>query len=74
MSDISENVDLAFIVTALNRLITEVATLRDDMKVMAAILQRLDNDQDRMLQEIRAMPSQHDRVAARVKQLEDRPH
>ena len=39
---VEENVSLEFIGMHLERLTTEVASLRDDMRVMAAILQRLD--------------------------------
>ena len=42
-------VDLAFVGRALQRLTSEVASLRDDMHVLTAIVQRLDNSQGRML-------------------------
>ena len=54
MSDTPENVDLAYIGHALQRLTMEVATLRDDENVMPAIVRRIDNNQDRMLDELRA--------------------
>lgn len=54
-------VDLAYIGRAVQRLTAEVATLRDDMHVLTAIVQRLDNSQGRMLEEIRAMHSQQSR-------------
>jgi hypothetical protein len=41
------------------------------MRVLTAIVQRLDNSQGRMLEEIRAMHSQHARLANRVRQLEE---
>jgi hypothetical protein len=47
-------VDLAYVGRALQRLTAEVASLRDDMHVMSAIVQRLDNSQARMLEEMRA--------------------
>jgi hypothetical protein len=56
----------------LQPLTTEVATLRDDVNVMAAIVRRIDNNQDRMLDELRAMHRQHERVADRVRQLEEK--
>jgi hypothetical protein len=48
-------VDLAYIDRALQRLTVEVSSLRDDMHVLTAIVQRLDNSQGRMLEELRAM-------------------
>ena len=48
-------IDLGFIGQALQRLTTEVASLRDDMHVLTAIVQRLDNSQGRMLKELTAM-------------------
>ena len=66
-------IDLGFIAQALQRLTTEVASLRDDMHVLTAIVQRLDNSQGRMLEELRAMHRQHSRLSARVRQLEEQP-
>jgi hypothetical protein len=54
--DIGEPVvDLAFIGQALQRLTGEVASLRDDTRVLTAIIQRLDNSHGRLLEEIRAI-------------------
>jgi hypothetical protein len=64
-------IDLTYIGQALQRLVAEVASLRDDMRVMAAIVQRLDNSQARMLEEIRAMHRQHSRFGERLRQLEE---
>jgi hypothetical protein len=64
-------VDLAYIGQALQRLIGEVASLRDDMHVLTAIVQRLDNSQGRMLAEIRTMHAQHARFGERLRQLEE---
>jgi hypothetical protein len=47
--------DLAYIGHAMDRLITEVATLRDDMTVLTAIVHRMENSQGRILEELRAM-------------------
>ena len=65
------NIDLAFIGQALQRLTTEVASLRDDMHVLTAIVMRFDNSQGRMLEELRGMHRQHSRVSERVRQLEE---
>jgi hypothetical protein len=64
-------IDLAYIGRTLQRLTTEVASLRDDMHVLTAIVQRLDNSQGRMLEELRAMHSQYSRLNNRVRQLEE---
>jgi hypothetical protein len=64
-------IDLAYIGRALHRLTSEVASLRDDMQVLTAIVLRLDNSQGRMLEELRAMHSQYSRLNSRVRQLEE---
>jgi hypothetical protein len=66
-----EAIDLAFIGRALQKLTGDVASLRDDMQVLTAIVLRVDNGQGRMLEEFRAMHRQHGRLAERVRQLEE---
>ena len=51
-------IDLGHIGHALQRLIREVASLRDDTNVLAAIVERLDNSQGRMLEELQVMHRQ----------------
>ena len=63
-------VDLAYVGRALQRLTSEVASLRDDMNVLTAIVQRLDNSQGRILEEIRAMHRQPSRFGERLRHLE----
>ena len=48
----------------------DVATLRDDMRVMTAMLMRMDNTLTALLVEVRAMHARHDRLAQRVEKLE----
>jgi hypothetical protein len=74
----TEPVDLMFIGRALQRLTTEVASLRDDMHVVTAIVLRLDREFERlntklddMLQHMRAMVAPHQSTAERVRQLEE---
>jgi chromosome segregation ATPase len=67
-----ETVDLACIGRALQRLTGEVASLRDDMQVLTAIVHRLDNSHTRLLDEVRATHSQIARLANRVRELENR--
>jgi hypothetical protein len=75
-------VDLAFIARQLERLVADMAGLKDDMMVVMARLDRIDTSTraavDRMeitthgvLDELRAMHSRHDRVVRRVERLED---
>jgi hypothetical protein len=75
-------IDLAFIARQLERLVNDMAGLKDDMTVVMARLDRIDTSTraavDRMeittrgvLDELRAMHSRHDRVAKRVERLED---
>ena len=41
------------------------------MHVFTAIVQRMDNSQGRLLEEVRAIHSQHSRLRERVRQLEE---
>ena len=80
-------VDLAFIGRALQRLTTDMAALRDEMRVQTAMISRQDAaivrlapsivGQDAtlnaMLEQLRAMVAQHQRTADRVRQLEEQP-
>ena len=64
-------VDLAYIGRALQRLTAELASLRDDMHVLTAIVQRLDNPQGCMLEELRAMHRQQSHFSERLRHLEE---
>jgi hypothetical protein len=76
--DRSEPVDLTFTGRAVQRLTSDVASLRDDMHVITAIalrhdreFERLNTKLDDMLTQLRAMVAQHQRTAERVRQLEE---
>ncbi len=62
--------DLRLIAHQQRQIITDLASLRDDMAVLTAIALRQDNTLTGMLTELRAMHSQHSRVANRVRVLE----
>jgi hypothetical protein len=64
-------VDLTYVGPALQRLTAEVASLRDDMHVLTAIVQRLDNSQGRMLEELPAMHRRQSHFGERLRQLEE---
>ena len=57
-----ETVDLAYIGRALQRLTTEVASLRDDMRVLTAIVLRHEETLMRVLEQITAMVAQNARI------------
>lgn len=66
----SEPLDLSLIGRTLDRLVTEVGSLRDDMTVQSAIINRMDNILGRVFEELRGMHRQHYRLANRVRKLE----
>jgi hypothetical protein len=61
-----ETVDLAYIGRALQRLTTEVASLRDDMRVLTAIVLRHEETLIRVLEQITAMVAQNRRIVDRL--------
>jgi hypothetical protein len=67
-----ETVDLAYIGRALQRLTTEVASLRDDMRVLTAIVLRHEETLIRMLEQMQAMVAQNARIVDRLRSVEDR--
>jgi hypothetical protein len=58
-----EIVDLAYIGRALQRLTSEVASLRDDMRVLTAIVLRHEETLIRILEQLTAMVAQNARIA-----------
>jgi len=75
----SAAVDLAYIGRALQRLTTEVASLRDDMRVLTAIvlrhetmLIRLDETLNGILEQLRAMVAQNARIVDRLGIVQNR--
>jgi hypothetical protein len=67
-----ETVDLAYVGRGLQRLTTEVASLRDDMRVLTAIVLRHEETLIRMLEQITAMVAQNARIVDRLRAVEDR--
>jgi chromosomal replication initiation ATPase DnaA len=75
----ADPVDLAYIGRALHRLTTDVAAMRDEMRVQTAMILRQDASIGRqdatlnaVLEQLRAMVAQHQRTAERVRALEDK--
>ena len=65
--------DIGLVVRQQRPMLTEMGTMRDDMAVMMAILQRLDGTVAGLVNEIRATHSQQSRLDRRVRELEPRP-
>ena len=72
MSD-AGGADLSLIARQQRQLLTDMGTMRDDMAVMIAMLQRLDGTVSGLVTEVRAIHSQHSRLANRVRDLEASP-
>ncbi len=64
-------ITLDFLAAQQDRILAELATLRDDVRIMSAIVQRLDGTMAGALNEIRAEHARSDRLAERVRRLED---
>ena len=64
-------VDLEFLARQIERVINDVAGLKDDVTVVLARLDRIDATTHSLVTEVRAMHSRHDRVARRVDRLEE---
>jgi hypothetical protein len=65
--------DIGLVGRQQRQLLEEMGTMRDDMGVMMAILQRLDGTVAGLVNEIRATHSQQSRMDRRVRELEGRP-
>jgi hypothetical protein len=66
--------DLTLIARQQRQIITDLGALREDMSVLTAIVLRQDATLTALLTEVRAMHSQHSRLANRVRQLEEPTH
>lgn len=64
-------INLEFLARQMDRVITEVGSLRDDMSVLTALALRLDATMIGVQQELRATHSQIQRMNDRVRKLED---
>jgi len=65
-----EPVTLESLARQLDRMLAELSSLRDDVNVLTAIVQRLENSHTRLLTEIRATYSQISRHGERLLRLE----
>jgi hypothetical protein len=67
-------VDLEFLARQMERVINDVAGLKDDVVVVLARLDRIDATTHSLVTEVRAMHSRHERLSRRVDRLEEREH
>jgi hypothetical protein len=67
-------VDLEFLARQFERVISDLATLKDDAMVVLARLDRIDATVQSRVVEVRAMHSRHERLARRVERLEEQVH
>jgi hypothetical protein len=65
--------DLSFIARQLERVLTEVGGLRDEVRVQGAMILRLDGTITALLEEFRATHAQITRMNDRIRKLEDAP-
>jgi hypothetical protein len=71
-----EPVTLEFLARQQQRVLDEIGVMRDDMQVLTAMVMRLDSTVGLVLTELRTLHSQHQRLANRVRRIEeqqDRP-
>jgi hypothetical protein len=65
-------ITLDFLAEQQARILDQLRTMQDDATVATAILMRLDGTVSGLVQEVRAMHSQHARLSNRVRALEDK--
>lgn len=70
MSD--QPITLEFLARQQTQVLTELGTLRDDVQVLTAIVQRLDGTLSGAVAEIRAMHAQYSRLTNRVRLMEEK--
>ncbi len=68
-----EPTTLEFLARQQQRMLEEMGSMRDDMQVLTAMVMRLGGTVGLVLTELRAMHSQHQRLANRVRRLEEEP-
>ena len=67
-------VDLEFLARQIERVLNDVAGLKDDVMVVLARLDRVDATTHSLVTEVRAIHSRHERLSRRVDRLEERQH
>jgi hypothetical protein len=65
--------DLHMLIHQQRQILADMGSIRDDLAVLTAVAMRQDGTLAALLPEVRAMHSQHSRLANRVRDLEARP-
>jgi len=65
--------DLRMLVHQQGQILADMGGIRDDLAVLTAVAMRQDGTLAALLTEVRAMHSQHSRLANRVRDLEAQP-
>jgi hypothetical protein len=63
-------ITLDFLASQLDRILDEIGRVREDTRVMAAMIQSLDGTVQGLVSEVRAEHSRFDRLGRRVRKLE----
>jgi hypothetical protein len=64
--------DLSLLARQQRQLLSETGSIRDDLAVLTAVAMRQDGTLSALLVDVRAMHSQHSRLATRVREIEAR--
>jgi hypothetical protein len=67
------DIDLNFLARQNERILTEMGSLRDEMRVLSAMVLRVDSSVQAMTQELHAIYIWMGRMDSRVRNLEDQP-
>ena len=66
----AETVTLEFLARQLERVLTEQASIREDLRVLTAIVMRHDASLSAIIEQLRGMTAQFQRFDARLRRLE----
>ncbi len=69
----AERGTLEFLAKQLDRVLTEEASMRDEIRVLTTIVLPHENTLKDMLDQMRAMVAQHQRFSDRLRRLEEHP-
>ena len=72
MAAMAETVTLEFLAAQQRRILDEIASMRDDIKVLTAIVLRHEETLIRVLEQMTAMVAQNARIVDRLRSLDER--